>query len=87
MGQSIGWSGDYVKDTQDLLTSIGTLSKFNIIHEETAYEFFYDLLNELKKEEEFDGSLFEYVEEVNEDTAKKIAEILRDRIEKWIWKR
>lgn len=184
MGQPISWSGDYVKDTHDMLSALGTFKKMGIIHEdwvndfyygsildkykdydyyekdvtleaffETIYDdyeddeidldilkdkflefnfvditdkqkkkvvklmdkmpvedsgkyhidevndFFYDIdykykagftfpsYTEPEDREEFDGSLSDLVEQVDEDIAKKIAEELREQISNFIWKR
>lgn len=90
MGQPISWSGDYVKDTQDMLTALGTFEKMGIIHEDWVNDFYYGLVGEFGDcydLDEFEDSLWELVEKVDEKCAKRIAETLREKINDFLWKR
>lgn len=55
MGQPINWSGDYVKDTKDMLSALGTFERMGIIHEDWVNEFYYgSILSEFKDYDYYD---------------------------------
>lgn len=87
MSVRISWSGDYKKDAGSMLEAIGTFERMGMIHEEIANRFFYDMLDEFSDyydSDEFEGDLWNLIEQVDQKKAKKIAEALRDTIDDWL---